>query len=458
MSQTEARTGAGTVTEAPFRARFGWAMFDWANQPYFTVITTFIFAPYFAATVVGDPVRGQSLWGDTQAIAGLLIALCSPFLGSIADAGGPRKPWILSFQALCFAGCVALWWAVPGADATRIGWIMLALVMAAVGAEFSIVFNNAMLPDLVPPDRMGRLSGSAWALGYFGGLVALIVVLLAFSLPEQPWFGLDRASRENDRVVGPLAAGWLALFLIPLLVFTPDQRPSGLSRIEAVRQGIASVVDTVRKLRHYRNIIRFLIARMIAYDGLTAIFSFGGIYAVGIFGWDTTALGVFGIILTVFAGFGAWAGGHIDDRVGSKWTMQASLLGVLLATLAILSMSRESVFFILQIDGPAGGGLFASTAERIFILLGILLGVFGGPLQAASRTMMARLAPPGMVGEFYGMYSLSGKATAFLAPFVVARATDGFDSQRAGLAAIAVFLVVGFLLMIPVREEQAEKV
>lgn len=438
------------------RARLGWAMFDWANQPYFTVITTFIFAPYFTSAVIGDPVDGPATWGYTQTAAGIIIALFSPFLGAIADAGGPRKPWILAFQAMCAIGCALLWWATPGATGGTLTLVLVALVIAGIGAEFSIVFNNAMLPHLVSQDRMGRLSGQAWALGYAGGLVSLIFILLAFSLPAEPWFGLDKATRENDRIVGPLAAVWLIVFVVPMFLWTPDQPPSGLSRLAAARAGIANVLQTVREVGRYRNVLQFLIARMIAYDGLTAIFAFGGVYAAGIFGWTTTSLGVFGIILTVFAGIGALVGGWLDDRIGSKRTMQGGVVGVTLATLAVLSMGRDSVFFLVPVDGPSpDGGLFASTAERIFIVFGILLGIFGGPMQAASRTMLARISPPEKLGEFYGLYSLSGKATAFLAPFAYAVMTQTFASQRAGLAAIAVFLIVGFLLMIPVRERQA---
>jgi len=444
--------------EASPLARFSWAMFDWANQPFFTVVTTFIFAPYFTSVVVGDPVRGQALWGYAQSAAGLAIALSSPVLGAIADAAGPRKGWTFVFQVLCALGCFWLWWAVPAAGPATLFWSLVAIGLATIGAEFSIVFNNAMLPSLVPEDRMGRLSGFAWALGYAGGLVALIFVLVAFSLPEHPWFGLDKASHQHDRITGPLSAIWLAVFVLPLFLFTPDAKPTGLTRTQAVREGLRNVAATLVTVRRYRNIMQFLVARMIAYDGLNAIFAFGGIYAAGIFGWTTTSLGIFGIVLTIFAALGAWVGGWADDRFGSKPTMQWSVLGVTLATLGILSMSGDSVLFGIAVEGPRpgiAGGLFATTAERIFLLLGILLGIFGGPMQAASRTMLARLAPPSMVGEFYGLFALSGKATAFTAPFAIAVCTSLFASQRGGMVAIVLFLVVGYLLMLPVREEQA---
>lgn len=438
--------------------RFGWAMFDWSNQPIFTLISTFIFAPYFAATVVGDPVEGQSLWGYAQSIAGLMIALLSPVLGAIADQTGPRKPWIAAFQVICIVAAAALWFAVPNAPTGTLLITMLAVIALTIGAECSIVFNNAMLPTLVPNERMGRLSGNAWALGYLGGLVTLGIILAGFSFPERPLFGLDKATHEHARIVGPFTAVWIVLFVLPLFLFTPDVPRRTRDHDEAVRKGLAALLATLRELRHYRNIGIFLLGRMASYDGLNALFAFGGIYAAGIFGWSITELGAFGILLNIVAAAGAFIGGRADDRFGSKLTIQVATVGLMIAALGIVSMTRDSVLFGFSVDGPVeGDGLFASTAERIFLLLGVIIGACGGPMQAASRTMMARLSPPEMVGEFYGLHALSGKATAFLAPFVIAVLTSAFTSQRVGIASILLFLGVGFALTALVREERAEK-
>ncbi len=444
--------------------RFGWAMFDWANQPFFTLVTTFIFAPYFAATVVGDAVLGQAQWGYAQGVAGVVIACLAPILGAVADAHGPRKPWILGFQGLCVVASAGLWLAVPGVPGGVVG--ILALVVAAtVAAEFSVVFNNAMMPSLAPEARLGRLSGQAWALGYLGGLASLFLVLFAFAMPETPLFGLDKAAHEHDRVVGPLTALWIVVFVIPLFLFTPDAPRSGAPLGAAVRKGLGQLVRTIAEARRYRNLVRFLIARMLYIDGLSAIFAFGGIYAAGSFGWNIEALGAFGIILSVFAAVGAYGGGWLDDRLGSRRTVLLAVVGLMVATLGVVSISveplaaggaRHGILFLYSYDWPAGEhGLFASLAERVFLGFGILIGIFGGPLQAASRTMLSRLAPVEMVAEFYGLYALSGKATAFLAPFVVAFLTQAFDSQRAGIASIVIFLVLGFVLLLGVREERA---
>ncbi len=446
--------------------QFSWALFDWANQPYFTLVTTFIFAPYFTSYVVGDAIRGQELWGYGQAFAGLCIALLSPVLGAMADANGPRKPWILVFQALGVVGCAGLWLALPGAADQDLILILGLVVLASLGAEFATVFNNAMLPGLASRAHLGRLSGYAWALGYLGGLVSLGFVLGGFSLPEVPLFGLDKASHEHDRMVGPLSAVWMAIFILPLFLFTPDAPPSGLGRAQAARQGLRQLANTLRDLRHYRNIMLFLVARMIYFDGLSAIFAFGGIYAAGSFGWTTTNLGIFGIILTIFAAVGAVVGGWLDDRIGSKKTIMLAVVGLIIATLGIVSITVDGLgsgartdtifFFIHYAVAAPGEGMFTTLAEQVFLLFGIMIGIFGGPAQAASRTMLSRLAPSAMIGEFYGLYALSGRATAFIAPLVVAMITGMAQSQRAGVAAILIFLVLGLLLMLPVREQRSQ--
>jgi MFS transporter, UMF1 family len=438
-------------------------MFDWANQPFFTVVTTFIFAPYFATVVVGDAVRGQALWGYAQGAAGLALAALSPLLGAIADAAGRHKPWILFFQFLAIVGCLGLWWAVPGRP-DLLFWVLAAVALATVGAEFSIVFNNALLPHLVAPERMGRLSGFGWGMGYLGGLVSLFAVL-AISRPElmgitpppgEALLGLSRATHQAERMVGPASALWLMVFVLPMFLFTPDAPAKTLSPWRAAAVGAAALMATLKRLAHFRNPALFLLAFMIYNNGLAAVIAFGGIYAAGIFGWGTTELGIFGIILTIFAAAGAFGGGWLDDRLGSRLTVLAAVAGVTAATLGIMSIARDSVLFLVALSPRAAdGGLFASTQERVFLLFAILLGVGMGPMQAASRTLVARLAPPGMAGEFFGLFALSGRATAFLAPLLVAVATDVFASQRAGLAVVLVFLAAGFVLMLKVREEQA---
>ena len=335
--------------------------------------------------------------------------------------------------------------------------ILALIIIATIGVEFAIVFNNAMLPSLVPDQKMGRLSGNAWGIGYVGGLLALAVVLLGFSFPEEPLFGLDKASHQHDRMVGPMTGIWFALFVLPLFLWTPDSRPSGLGLVQASRAGVAKLMLTLRRLGRLRNVAKYLVARMIYYDGQTAIFAFGGIYAAGLFGWSSTELGIFGIVILVFAALGCFVGARMDDRLGSKSTIIIALVGLIFCTLGVVSIGDGRAFFVVAVDMPvADQALFASTAERIFMAIAILLGICGGPAQAASRTMLARLVPRENVGEFFGLYALSGKATAFMAPLSIAFLTQAFDSLRVAIAVILVFLVVGLLGLLTVREERAE--
>ncbi len=449
--------------EASKLGQFSWALFDWANQPFFTIITTFIFAPYFANVLVGDPVAGQAAWAFTQSASGVIIALLSPFLGAMADAGGRRKPYIFVFQLLLAVGCAALWWAYPGRP-DLIGPISWAVVAATVGAEMSIVFNNAQLPQIVSPARMGRLSGFGWGLGYCGGLVSLFAVL-AVSMPalfglaatnDRPLFGLDAGTHELERLTGPASALWLIVFVLPMFLFTPDRTPRRLTIAQAARQGARSLVATARKLRHYRNAGLYLIAFMLYNDGLAAIIAFGGVYASATFHWSTVTLGIFGIVLTVFAIPGAFFGGWLDDRLGSKRTAQLAIVGVIAATIGIVGVTVDAVFYVIPADPVAEGrGLFGSLQEKIFMAFGVLLGFCMGPMQAASRTLIGRLAPEGMSGEFYGLFALSGRATAWMAPFAIGVVTLATGSTRLGVACVLIFLVLGFVLLWRVREERA---
>ncbi len=450
--------------EASKLGQFSWALFDWANQPFFTIITTFIFAPYFANVLVGDPVKGQSAWAFTQSTSGVLIALMSPFLGAMADAGGRRKPYIFTFQLLLAAGCAGLWWAYPDRPdlIMPISW---AVVAATVGAEMSIVFNNAQLPNIVRPQRMGWLSGFGWGLGYCGGLISLFIVL-AVSMPsmfglgtgDQPLFGLDPKTHELERLVGPASALWLAIFVLPMFLFTPDSAGARRQSLwVAAKQGGASLLTTVRKLRHFRNALTYLIAFMLYNDGLAAIIAFGGVYAAATFGWSTVTLGIFGIILTVFAIPGAFLGGRLDDMIGSKRTVQLAIAGVIVATLGIVGVTADRVFYVIPAEplSPTRG-LFGSLQEKTLMGFALILGFCMGPMQAASRTMIGRIAPEGMTGEFYGLFALSGRATAWMAPLAIGIVTAASGSTRIGMACVLAFLVLGFILLWSVREERAK--
>ena len=438
-----------------FKARFGWAMYDWAAQPFFTIVFTFIFGPYFVNAVAADPQAGQTLWANIQTYAGLIMAVSAPFLGAYADASGPRKPWVIGFSTLCIAACAALWLAEPNADPGRISLIVLILVLGIIGAEFGIVFNNAMLPGLAVNGRVGKLSGFGWAMGYIGALIALPIMLwITGQLPGVPGPELDQSARVGDRLSGPFVAVWFALFMIPFILWTPDEPARAENRMQAVKTTLSETWATLKTLHHRPNVLRFLIARMTYYDGMNALIAFGGVYAAVRFGWGTTELGIFGIIILIFGVPGCFIGGWLDDRIGSKRMLFISVGGLFLTMLGILSIGDGKVLFVVEAAFPQpDDGLFASQAELYMIAFAAALGIFAGPSQAASRSMIARLAPPDQIGKYFGLFALSGKATSFLAPFLIG-VLLAYVGDRWSYGVILLFLFIGMILLAGVREEQ----
>ena len=448
------------TTYPPRSAVIGWMLFDWAAQPYFSLITTFVFAPYFATRVASDPATGQSLWGFATAAAGLVIALASPVLGAIADASGQRKPWIAGFGAIFVIGACIMWIGKPG-DSSLILPLLIAYGFATIGVEFATVFNNAMMPSLVPPDKIGRLSGSGWALGYVGGILSLILVLgfLAASPTTgrtlfglTPLFGLDPATFQGDRISAPLSGLWFVVFVLPMFLLTPDF-PAKLSPAKAMREGLADLHHTLRELPRHRSTMAFLIANMIYTDGLVSLFAFGGIYAAGTFGWNTIQIGSFGITLAIAGTIGAFLGGRLDDLLGPKRVIAGSMLLLLLSIAGILLIDKETILFMKVTPPVPGGGLFAAPAEKAYLLLGCLIGMAGGPLQAASRTLLIRMAPQDRIAQYFGLFALTGKVTSFIGPLLIGLVTAVTASQKAGMAVLVLFFVAGLGLLVRVKDK-----
>lgn len=407
-----------------------WCLYDWANSAFPTVVVTFVFASYFAKALADSPEQATGQWGLAISLSSLLVAVIAPVLGAVADMGGRRKPWLLAFTLLCVSAGAALWTVLPdSAFAVR---ALLLVGLANLAFELAQVFYNAMLPDIAPRAMIGRISGWAWGLGYAGGLTCLALCLLLLIQPSPPYFGLDAAAAEPVRATALLVAVWYLFFALPLFRFTPDRPSRGLSVSAAVAQGLGQLLTTLRELRRHGNILRFLLARMLYTDGLNTLFVFGGIYAAGSFGMDTQEILLFAILLNVTAGLGAAAFGWIDDLIGAKKT-------ILIAVLALTLL---------------GGAILLVESKLWFYLLGAALGVFVGPAQSASRSLMARLAPAELRTEMFGLYALSGKATAFLGPALVGWVALEAGSQRLGMAVILAFFLVGLLLLLPVRESR----
>lgn len=436
------------------RGIISWMFYDWAAQPFFTVVLTFIFGPYFVSRLVEDPAMGQAAWGYTVTISGVVIALLSPVLGAIADASGSRKKWIGFFAIIKISALLLLWFAAPGSAL----WLpMLCVILASIAAEFSIVFNDSMMPRLVSKAEIGRISNSAWGLGYAGGLVALFIVLLLLAgspttgktlIGLMPLFGLDPALGEDARITGPLAACWYFIFIIPMFLFTPDTS-RGLPLAQAVTTGLHELASTLKELKQRTAILKFLAARMLYQDGVNGLLALGGTFAAGMFGWKTVEMGIYGILLLVVAIFGCYFAGKIDTRMGSKKVVCISLVCLIMATLGIISTGPGyTLFGLLQLSTLDSGGLFGTAAEKAYIVFGLLIGLVFGPAQASSRSYLARSVSVEEAGRYFGLYALSGRATSFLAPMAVATITVATHSARIGMCALIVFLVVGFLLLL----------
>lgn len=429
----------------PYASRRGvisWMFFDWAAQPYHTLIITFIFAPYFAASVAATPAEGQAMWGWATGIAGLIIAVLAPVLGSVADASGPRKPWIGLFSILAIIGAGVMYQATPDGLAS-VPLILGAFIVALVGIEFAAIFTNAMMPTLVPRAEMGKLSGSGWALGYVGGVVALVLILGFMSADEvtgktllglDPILGLDPQMHEGDRIAGPFSAFWYLVFVLPLFLFTPDISFSG-ARLR-VGAGLRQLGQTLASLPQRRSFFAFLITSMLYRDGLNALFAFGGIYAAGVLGLSIIQIGIFGILAAATGAVGAFAGGRLDARFGPRPVVFVSCWLLVLACLTVVSTTPDTTLFVIAVEDP-------NLPLVVFYIAGALIGAAGGSLQAASRTLLIDQVRAEDATKAFGLYALTGRATAFIGPFAIAVVTSATDNQRIGITPIIVLLVLG---------------
>ncbi len=449
---------------------WGWMAFDWAAQPFHTLLVTFIFARYFATEVAPDAATGQTWWGTMFALTGLFIAFLSPVLGAIADATGPRKPWIAAFTLLTVVGTAYLWFAVPGGGGITF-WILVSFGIGMIGVEFAAVFNNAIMPDLVNRETLGRLSGNAWALGYIGGLVALIFVLLMMveSSPGSgqtligiaPILGLDQVVRGGERAVGPLTAIWFIIFIIPFFLYTPDSSKPERSEGD-VKKGLVELAATLRSLPSQKSLFAYLGSSMFYRDALNGLYTFGGIYAGGVLKWEPIWLGLFGILAALTGAIGAWMGGRMDEKFGPKKVITVCVTLLIIVCLMIVTTDRQTLLTMPITEAP---GPFAAP-DILFYICGAIIGAAGGALQAASRTLMVDQAEGGDMTKAFGLYALSGKATAFMAPALVAFFTSvvgksmmglsDSGAQRLGISPLIGLFVIGLILLIWVKQYKKE--
>ena len=439
---------------------WGWYAFDWSSQPFYTLILTFVFGPYFASVAtnyfmgiglaenVAD-ARAQSIWSLGQTVTGLFIAFTAPILGAFADNTGRRIPWILVFSGLYIAGTWSLWWMLP--DGSNIWNSLIAFGIAMLGAEYATIFVNAMLPSLGNDDEIGQISGSGMALGYAGGVLSLFIMLLLFVeqgngktlIGLDPLFGLDPTAREGTRFVGPFSALWYILFMLPFFLWVKDapNKKSG-----STRSALAELGRSIRSIAKRRSLAAYLASSMFYRDALNALYAFGGVYATLVLNWSITMIGVFGIIGAISAMIFTFIGGRADKRFGPKPVIRFNIIVLSIVTVIIVGMSRDSFFGFPLAEG-------SSLPDNVFYLLGAAIGAAGGALQSASRSMMVRHAHPERPTEAFGLYALSGKATAFLAPMLIGLVTYLTSSPRLGVAPVVLLFVVALLLLRMVNSE-----
>jgi UMF1 family MFS transporter len=447
---------------------WGWFFFDWASQPYNTLLLTFIFGPYFAEIARGyymgtgmeeeaAKAAAQAYWGFGLALSSVVVAILAPILGAIADSSGRRMIWIWIFSAFYVTGAFGLWWVMPGGELNMLVWAVTFFGLGFIGMEFTTIFTNALMPTLTEHDDIGKISGSGFAFGYLGGLLALIVMLTLFAensatgktlIGIDPLFSLDAESREGTRMVGPLTAVWYLVFMIPFFLWVKEPKiATGRIHIGAA---LASLSEFIVGLRFRKSLSAYLASSLFYRDALNALYGFGGVYASNVLDWSITQIGVFGILGGVTAMLASWVGGKLDARFGPKFVIGWSIVVLIMVCTVIVGMTRESIFGI-PLDPSS------STPDIIFYICGALIGAAGGPLQAASRTMLVRHTTPERATEAFGLFALSGKVASFISPLLIALVTHYSGSARIGISPVIALFLLGLVMLIWVkpRGEQA---
>lgn len=428
-----------------------WSMYDFANQPFTNLVVTFIYGTFFTTVIAENEIVGTQQWSHAVSITAVVVAVLSPLMGALADKGGYRKMFLIGFTWITIAATTILYFAMPGEIMKALFWF----VIANIGFEMGSVFCNAYLPDISHSKNIGRISGYGWSLGYVGGLIALALAMVFLVQTDSPIFGFGKGEEgayENIRATNLLVAVWFAIFSIPTFLFVRDKKPDTKSLLKNAKSTLKSFRTTAKEIREYPQIVRFLVARLVYNDGLVTIFAFGGIYAAGSLGFTFDEIMMLGIVLNITAGLGAFLMGFLDDKVGGRMTIKVTLLGLMLAMVLAVSAPELRPWLQYQLGGSAVPDWL--TGKNVFWIAAILIGIFSGPNQASSRSLMGRFTPEAKKNEFFGFFAFSGKATAFVGPFLLGILTSVFESQRAGISVIFVFFLVGFFLLHKVDEEE----
>jgi UMF1 family MFS transporter len=460
--------GPASVVDPPMVAELGgdaslsrgavaWSIFEGGRDPYVILMTIYIFMPYVAAVMVGDPVRGQVEISRFQQYAGWIVMATAPFLGASIDKLGRRKGWLSLIVAAMVPLIAALWWARPDSTALSVTATMTIAMLVNVLFAWSEVLHNSLLVRAAGLSAAHKASGLALSLGNAASVLALGFTAWAFALPGKvrwgwvpahPLFGLNAATHEPERVVALLAAGILAVGAIPLFLFTPDAPKTGVPVLKAFRDGASHLWSMLTTVRRFRDAVVYLAARMFFYDGMNGVLFFFGVLAAGVMKWGPLDLLITGIILSILAVLGGFVGRWLDQTLGPKNALLIEISMTALGLFALLGMAPDRILYLWHYDAHAhaplwGGPVYRTLPDLLFLLIGFNNAIFITGQYASSRTTLTRLTPPEQSGAFFGVYALSGVATAWLAPSLVNIGTRVTHSQQGGFATIILLLVVG---------------
>ena len=443
--------------KTPLYQTLSWALWDWGTSAFSVLITTFVFARYIVSDYFIDPYvvaaykprPGVTIEGGYEervynaassaltanlgwalAIGGIVVAILAPIVGQRTDQGGRRRRWLGINTLVVIVATLAMFFVEGTPDFFILGLVLI--TVATVFYEMANVNYNAMLLQISTPANVGRISGFGWGLGYFGGIVVLVVALLGFILGDVHWFGVTDEAGMNIRYIALLAAVWSAIFAIPVLVFVPENKAVDPDAKLGIFASYGKVFRKIADLwKNAPNTFYFLFASAVFRDGLVGVFTFGGILAGKVFGLSDTEVIFFAIAGNLFAGLGVFAGGVLDDRFSSKGVIIGSLTGLVVS---------GTMLFVLHDGGP-----------MVFWVFGLLLTMFVGPAQAASRSLVAHLAPAGGEGELFGLYATTGRAISFITPALFALFVTLGGEDYWGILGIVAVLAVGILLMLRVK-------
>jgi len=403
---------------------FNFALYDFANSAFTTIIITFIFSTYFAKQIAPNPVLGQSYWGWTIGITGVVVALIGPLLGTIADKKNYTEFFIKIFTIICISLTCLLWFSKPSEK--YLIYTLFIVGLANIFYELSLIFYNSTLKKISESNNLGKSSGFSFALGYIGGIIVLIICITIFIDNDSLPFGLSKENSENVRATSILVAFWYLIFSMPFLF---NLKKTNKNEIEKKINYTKNFKELVWD-KGLNNIGKFLLARMLYADGLNAIIIMGGIFAVGVFSLEIKDLLVLSVLMNITAFIGAIVGGYANDRFSSKSVIIFSLIGLILSSSIILFLKSKVIF------------LFFASINGFFI----------GPVQSASRVFMTKSIDENNQASGFGLFALSGKLTSFIGPLLVSTITYISNSQKIGFSSAIALLLIGLLVLLKVKK------